>query len=113
MKMGITALFCLTAGSVWAGTLSAYQVMFETTDCNGQTGFASAKIEQIYRIEPAGCTGPDGKPIKKILLKNGQGSYDVLLLSDESAREVMGEIRAYMRAKRKMVENGNALVITH
>jgi len=113
--MGIkkaAAIGCLGVSLLTGGELSAYQVMFETMTCNGETGFMSADIEAVYKIEPAACTGPDGKKLKKILLKNSAGSYDVVTLTEDSAREVMKDIKVYMRAKRKMLENGNSLVIT-
>ncbi|WP_455212551.1 hypothetical protein, partial [Kaarinaea lacus] len=55
----------MTGVSVAAG-LSDTQVTFKTTDCNGNTGFASVELERIWRINSAGCATPD-KPDEQLL----------------------------------------------
>jgi len=106
----------LTLAVLCSVTLQAsdYQVMFETTSCTGDTGFATAKVEDIYKVETASCTAP-GNPsekLKKILIKNGKGSYDTFTLTASEAKNVIGDMKAYMRARLKNLENANTLIIT-
>ncbi|MGW8161937.1 MAG: hypothetical protein ACWGN1_06780 [Desulfobulbales bacterium] len=61
----------------------AYQVTFETLDCNGDSGFATVGIDQIYKIQSAGCAGPDGVQLKQMLVHDGSGSYTVYTLSQQ------------------------------
>lgn len=93
---------------------SDYQVMFETMDCDGETGFATALVEDIHKIENAPCDNPEGKAfekLKQILIRNATGSYDTLTLTAEESENVISEMRLYMKAKRKALENSSTLII--
>ena len=90
--------------------LDRYQVAFETTECNGDKGFATIDIARIERIESADCRYK-GKKLQKMLVKKG-GTYAVYMLTYDEAREVMRDIRLYNRAKLKMMQNSDTLVIT-
>ena len=88
----------------------SYQVAFETTECSGELGFATVQIKNIDRIESAGCRH-EGKKLQKLLVRRG-GSYATYTLTHGEAREVMKDVRLYNRARLKMMENANAVVIT-
>ncbi len=88
-----------------------YQVAFETTECNGDKGFATVNIAKIDRIESDSCTY-EGKKLQKMLVKKGD-SYVVYHLTFQEAREVMKDIRLYNRTKLKMMERSSPVVITH
>ncbi len=93
---------------------SDYQVMFETTSCDGETGFSTAVVEDIYKIENAGCDNPGGKAfekLKQILIKNGSGSYDTLTLTQEESKTVISDMKLYMKARRNALENSSTLII--
>ena len=87
-----------------------YQVAFETTECSGETGFATVAIQRIDKIESAGCLY-EGKKLKKLLVRKG-GSYSTYTLTNDEARSVMQDVKLYNRARLKMMENANTLVIT-
>lgn len=96
------------------GTLFAdsYQIVFETTSCTGSSGFASVAVENVYKIENGDCFAPGSKQkLKKILVKNSKGSYDTFTLTAEESRSVVGDLKAYQRAKLKNLENANTLII--
>ena len=104
-------IFTLTVPAAWS---SDYQVIFETTGCNGESGFATVKVEDIYKIENAGCTAP-GKPgekLKQVLVKNSSGSYDIFTLTRDEAKTVVTDMKMYMKAKLKALENSNTLIIS-
>jgi len=93
---------------------SDYQIIFETTSCSGESGFATAKVEDVYKVENADCSAP-GKPgekLKKILIKNGKGSYDTFTLTQEEAKTVIADMKRYMRARVKSLENANTLILS-
>lgn len=111
MKRTLLPLIMISALSLQA---SDYQVMFETTSCTGETGFATAKVEDVYKVENAACTAPGnpGEKLKKIMIKNGKGSYDTFTLTASEAKNVIGDMKAYMKARIKNLENANTLIIT-
>jgi len=87
-----------------------YQVAFETTECSGESGFATVNIESIDKIQSAGCLH-EGKKLKKLLVRKGN-SYATYTLTYEEAKNVMQDVKLYNRARLKMMENANTLVIT-
>jgi len=95
-------------------TASDFQIMFETTDCNGESGFATAKVEDIYKIQNGNCnvSGSKSEKLKQILIKNGRGSYDTFSLTASEANNVVQDMKSYMRARLKNLENANTLIIT-
>lgn len=93
---------------------SDYQVMFETMDCEGETGFSTAIVEDIYKIENAACDNPEGKAfekLKQILIRNATGSYDTITLTAEESKNVITDMKLYMKAKRRALENSSTLII--
>ncbi len=105
-----TLLFiCLVvAGTVYA---SPYQVTFETTDCNGDSGFATVGVDEIFKIQSAGCRGPDGAPLKQMLVHDGSGSYKAYTLTEEESRNVSREIKDYMAARRGLLDRSQGVII--
>jgi hypothetical protein len=101
--------FCLVM--VGAGNASSYQVTFETTDCSGDTGFATVMVEEIYKVQSAGCSGPDGETLKQMLTHNGYGSYDAYTLTDEESNNVSKEIKDYMNSRRNLLDRSNAIIV--
>lgn len=91
-----------------------FKVVFETTGCNGESGFATAKADAVYKIEDAGCSvpGENGKPLKRILVRNDRGSFDTFTLTPEEAKNVIADVKTYMKARLKNLENANTLKIT-
>ena len=109
------AVFVCLAGAAVAAGLSDTQVTFQTTDCNGNTGFASVELERIWRINPAGCATPD-KPdeqLLQVLVKSLSGltNYEVFTVNPEEAASIQAQIKAHMDAKRKALEGGNTVII--
>ncbi len=98
---------------VMAGTAGAspYQVTFETTDCNGDTGFTTIGIDEIFKIQSAGCSGPDGAPLKQMLVHNGSGSYDAYTMTEEESKNVRKEIKDYMAARRGILDRSGAIIV--
>ena len=90
--------------------LDQYQVTFETTLCSGEKGFANVDIKKIERIESAECTYEE-KKLQKMLVRDGS-SYKIYMLTYDQAKEVMQDIKLYNRAKLKMMQNSNAVIIS-
>lgn len=101
----------IMAGGLCAGS---YQVVFETTTCSGQSGFATVAADSVYKIENGDCFAPGSskEKLKKIVVKNSMGSYDTFTLTAAEAKSVIADIKAYQRARLKNLENANTLIIT-
>jgi hypothetical protein len=90
--------------------LDSYQVAFETTECSGEHGFATVEIADIDKIQSAGCRY-EGKKLQKLLIRKN-GTYETYTLTYDEAKAVMQDVKLYNRARLKMMENANTLVIT-
>lgn len=105
----------IAIAAIMAGGLSAdsYQVVFETTTCNGQSGFASVAADSVYKIENGDCLAPGSskEKLKKILVKNSKGSYDTFTLTASEVKNVVADLKAYQRARLKNLENANTLIL--
>lgn len=106
----VTFIFCCFTPHLAA---EEYQVIFETTACSGETGFAAVKINAIYRIESADCSSPHNpkKKLQKLLVDDGSGSYTAYTLTQEEAQKVVADMRTYMKARLKMMERSNPIII--
>jgi len=110
-------MFCISTLLLLAVALSAeaepYQVIFETIDCSGSTGFATVAVNNIYKVEDADCSHPDqpAQKLKQMLVHEESGSYNAYTLSQEQAKEVMLEVKAYMKARRNLLERSDAVIV--
>lgn len=89
--------------------IDPYQVAFETTECNGESGFATVAIESIDKIQTASCLY-EGKKLKKLLVRRGS-SYVTYTITHAEARVIMQDVKLYNRMRLKMMENSNTLII--
>ena len=106
-----TILFFACLAMVGAAVASTYQVTFETTDCNGDTGFSTVGVDEVYKIQSAGCSGPEGAPLKQMLVHDGSGSYTAYTLTEEESKNVRKEIKDYMAARRGVLDRSNAIIV--
>ncbi len=97
----------LTVGAIAA----PYQVTFETTDCNGDTGFVTVAIDEIFKVQSAGCSDSTGTQLKQMLIHNGSGSYNAYTLTEEESKNVRQEIKDYMASRRKLLDRSNAVIV--
>lgn len=88
---------------------ASYQVAFETTSCDGESGFATVDIASIDKIQTASCLY-EGKKLKKLLVSKN-GSYHTYTMTSEEARAVMQDVKLYNRMRLKMMENSDTLII--
>jgi hypothetical protein len=96
---------------VGVATASTYQVTFETTDCNGDTGFSTVGVDEVYKIQSGGCSGPEGAPLKQMLVHDGSGSYTAYTMTDEESKNVRKEIKDYMASRRGVLDRSNAIIV--
>ena len=91
-----------------------YKVVFETIECDGKSGFLAISIESIYKIQDGDCNDPNNSEqrLKQLLVHDGGGSYKSHSLGQDAAREVMDEIKAYMKARRGALERANTVILT-
>ena len=89
--------------------LDSYKVAFETTECNGDMGFATVAIESIDKIQSESCLY-EGKKLKKLLVRKGS-SYVTYTLTYDEAKSIMQDVKLYNRMRLKMMENSNTLII--
>jgi len=104
-------LFLFLLSSAWAD--DSYKLVFETMDCSGQSGFASVGPEEIYKIENGDCADPGhpGQKMKQLLIHDGSGSYRAYSLTSAEARNVMRDLKEYMRARKGVLEHSRSIIV--
>ncbi|WP_163339093.1 hypothetical protein [Desulfopila sp. IMCC35008] len=114
MKQIILAVLFMSLAGMGRCYAEPYKVVFETIDCNGKSGFLTVSIESIYKIQDGDCSDPNnpGQRLKQLLVHDGSGSYTSHTLAQDAAREVMGEVKAYMKARRGALERANTVILT-
>ena len=106
----LALLLCFFSANV---TAKEYQVVFETLECSGESGFATVEVDAIYKVESADCFSPDNpeEKLKKLLVHDGSGSYIVYTLTQEEAKKVMADFRQYMKARLRLLEKSDMVII--
>lgn len=93
--MVLSGLLCLPA-------LAQVPITAETTDCGGETGFASFDVDRLYKIQSASCPDPEdsSRKLQQILLtSNGRiTNYEVLTVTVDEARRVIEKVQAVSQA---------------
>lgn len=97
-----------------ATTAQAYQITFETTECNGDTGMAAVDVDRIYRVDADNCAPqqPDEKR-KQVLVHSSGGPtrYDVFTVTEKEGQRIQNELRKYNDARRRSLDRGNSVII--
>ncbi len=90
-----------------------YKVIFETTDCSGNTGFATVGADEIYKINQGDCSDPSdpGKHLKQLLVQDGNNSYKAYSLTQDEAKNVMLELKEYMKSRKNVLDRSDAIII--
>ncbi len=104
-----TLIFIVMLFSYSHAGVNSYQVAFETTECNGDSGFATVMIENIDKIKTASCLY-EGKKLKTLLVRRS-GTYATYTLTYDEAKSVMQDVKLYNRMRLKMMGNANTLII--
>jgi len=115
MRYLMTLMLVLSPAMAAAGDLSTQRITFETLDCEGARGFATADADLIAKILPRPC--PEGSAVKEVyqVLESapaGTGTaYRVNTTSKEEAAKVMNQVRAWQEVKSKNIGEGGAIII--
>ncbi len=111
----LAALAVLLVAPFYSQAADGYQVVFETMDCSGNTGFATVGAHEIYKINNGDCSNPEdpGKKLKQLLVHDGHGSYTVYTLTQEEARSVMKDVKEYMKSRKGLLDRSNSVIISH
>lgn len=93
----------------------SYKIVFETMDCSGNTGFATVGPDEIFKVGDGDCTNPEdpGKKLKQLLVHDGSGSYNVYTLTQEEAKNVMLDMKEYMKSRKDVLDRSDAVIISH
>jgi hypothetical protein len=112
LLFSLLVLFLITS---LANGADSYKVIFETMDCNGNTGFATVGADEIYKMNNGDCTDPNDptKKLKQLLVHDGSGSYLVYSLTQDEAKNVMLEMKEYMRSRKGVLDRSDAVIINH
>ncbi len=115
IPMLISTLLMLFFLSSSAHAGDDYKVIFETMDCSGNTGFATVGADEIYKMNNGDCTDPNdpAKRLKQLLVHDGSGSYKVYNLTQDEARNVMMELKEYMKSRKGILDRSEAVIISH
>ncbi|MCF8055480.1 MAG: hypothetical protein K9K37_02455 [Desulfocapsa sp.] len=111
----LSSLLMLTLVSSHGYASDPYKVVFETTDCSGKTGFATVGPDEIYKVADGDCSHPQhpGQKLKQLLVHDGSGSYKVYTLSQEEAKNVMLDVKEYMRSRKGVLDRSESVIISH
>lgn len=105
-----------TLALVGASAVAQVPVTVETTDCVGDSGFASFDADRLVKIQAAACPDPtdSSRKLQQILLTSDGRvtNYEVLTVTMDAARQVMDQIRE-VREARLARETGADITIRH
>lgn len=110
----IVILFLFVIFPIQGYSADAYKVVFETMDCSGNTGFSTVSPDEIYKMGNGDCTNPEvpGEKLKQLLVHDGSGSYRVFSLTREEAKNVMMDVKDYMKSKKGLLDRSDAVIIS-
>ncbi len=111
----VSTVLMLSTLSPHVSTADSYKIVFETVDCSGNTGFATVGPDEIYKLQNGDCSNPDdpGKKLKQLLIHDGRGSYMVYTLTQEEAKNVMLDVKEYMKSRKGALDRANSVIIGH
>lgn len=89
--------------------VQAEQVIIETTDCDGEKSFANFDENRLMKIIQGDCENPDkpGEMLQQILLRGGvvgAGSFDIMWVTRDEARNVMAQIKGNKDIRQKSLQ---------
>ncbi|HED15753.1 MAG TPA: hypothetical protein ENI64_02865 [Gammaproteobacteria bacterium] len=107
------SIACLFATATYVNNTVAadYTVTFKTTECNGDRGMASVKMDTIWRMSSIECRSPQNpdEKLMQLLVKSTSGltTYDVFRITPSEADRIQQQIDRYMDAKTHSLENSD------
>ncbi len=117
MKMTLlfAAFLILSVLSFQVSADDSYKIVFETMDCSGNTGFATVGPDEIYKLGNGDCSNPDApeKKLKQLLVHDSSGSYKAYSLTQEEAKNVMLDVKEYMKSRKGVLDRSNSIIISH
>jgi len=109
IKLGLAiSLFC----SVLYAT--DFEITFETTECNGDTGFSVVSVADIFRIETIQCEGAENdQNLKQVMIRSRSNvsAIDIFTVTAEEAKQIQAQVKRYIAAKRKALETGTSIIV--
>lgn len=96
-----------------AAPLSAdVTVTAQTTECNGDTGFASFSIGRLYKIQEGPCPDPadPSKNLKQVLLKDPTYQFQVLWVTAEESKVILDQINEIKSARLQNLNKPDVVV---
>lgn len=90
-------------------TVQAEQVIIETTECDGEKSFANFDENRLMKIIQGDCENPDkpGEMLQQVLLRGGvagAGSFDIMWVTRDEARNIMAQIRGNKDIRQKSLQ---------
>ncbi len=110
-----STLLMLSILSAKMSVADSYKIVFETMDCSGNTGFATVGPDEIYKMGNGDCSNPEDptKKLKQLLVHDGRGSYTVYTLTQEEAKNVMLDVKEYMKSRKGALDRAESVIISH
>jgi len=109
LRMCCVWLLC----TIPAAPLSAdITVTAQTTECNGDTGFASFDANRLYKIQEGFCADPDdpGRNLKQVLLKSQEFQFEVLWVTEAESRAILDQVKEIRSARLKDLSDPEVVV---
>ncbi len=115
MTLLLSTVLMLSLLSSQVSTADSYKIVFETMDCSGNTGFATVGPDEIYKMGNGDCSNPEDptKKLKQLLVHDGSGSYMVYTLTQEEAKNVMLDVKEYMKSRKGALDRADSIIIRH
>lgn len=110
-KISTSLLIVFCCGTLYA---SDFEITFETTECNGDTGYSVVNVANIYRIESINCKeGENQQELKQVMInsRSNVSAFDVFTVTTEEAKQIQKQVRHYVDAKRKALESSTSVII--
>lgn len=87
-------------------------VTAQTTECNGDTGFATFSISRLYKIQEGSCQDPTdpSRNLKQVLLKDPTYQFQVLWVTEPESREILKQVKEIKSARLKNLTKPNVVV---
>jgi len=113
--MMMVVVLLITLSFAHKGFAGQYQVTFKTTECNGDSGYATVEIDKIHKIETITCDEPDSvfKKLNLVIVKSAilPNSFDIFTITGKEAKRIKHEIESYMKAKKSLLKRGKPLIL--
>eukprot|EP01026_Neomeris_dumetosa_P020693 TRINITY_DN183392_c0_g1_i1.p1 TRINITY_DN183392_c0_g1~~TRINITY_DN183392_c0_g1_i1.p1 ORF type:complete len:193 (+),score=0.19 TRINITY_DN183392_c0_g1_i1:64-579(+) len=94
-----------------------HEIIAETINCQGETGFTSFESTKLHKISEAWCADPNdsGKKLQQVMIKSPStsGGFQVVWVTQQEARNIMQQIKEGRAIKFKRLYGPDVRIDVH